>query len=600
MDCARLCGVARRARPPSRQRHAPFRRHLRRRRRERRASAGGAVARRRRRTTPPSATAARTRLSPSPRSAAQRIAALRDSSRVRQMPRGEPARAWTRLVPLVIEAAAQHADPDATLERMLHLLESISRREAYLALLLQYPQALDARRARWRAPARGRPTTWRAIRSCSTNCSTRARCTPRPTGPRLGARSCARQLDAGRATTRERQMDAAAPLQARADHAPARAGPRRRAAAREAVRPPERSRRPDPGARCCALAWRGCARATATSRSSPSSPTASSAARNSATPRDLDLDFPAPTTTRPRPPENYARLAQRMNTWLTSMTPAGVLYETDLRLRPDGASGLAGEPARGLRRLPAQQAWVWEHQALTRARFVAGDAAHRRRASKRSASRCCAAARPRARCAREMVGDAPDSMLDGAPQHERPLRHQARPRRHHRRRIHRAVPGARRTPTGTPNSPATSATSRCSSSPATLGLIDHGTGAARRTTPTGEFRQLQHALRLQGERYARVDARTVAREVGGGRHAVGDRCSALAAPAATPWLGLERPEQPVGRELALALDRSAARGPRTRSGSRSRRVGRASTRMPPAVASVDSRLATLTVLPHRS
>ena len=70
----------------------------------------------------------------------------------------------------------------------------------------------------------------------------------------------------------------------------------------------------------------------------------------------------------------YTRLAQRLNTWLTSTTPAGPLYDTDLRLRPDGAKGLLASSLRGFVRYQREQAWVWEHQALTRARFVAGDA----------------------------------------------------------------------------------------------------------------------------------------------------------------------------------------------------------------------------------
>jgi len=71
----------------------------------------------------------------------------------------------------------------------------------------------------------------------------------------------------------------------------------------------------------------------------------------------------------------YTRLAQRLNTWLTSTTPAGPLYDTDLRLRPDGAKGLLASSLRGFVRYQREQAWVWEHQALTRARFVAGDPA---------------------------------------------------------------------------------------------------------------------------------------------------------------------------------------------------------------------------------
>ncbi|HJQ61947.1 MAG TPA: bifunctional glutamine synthetase adenylyltransferase/deadenyltransferase, partial [Burkholderiales bacterium] len=87
---------------------------------------------------------------------------------------------------------------------------------------------------------------------------------------------------------------------------------------------------------------------------------------------DLDIVFLYDDDT-PEAPENYARLAQRINGWLTSITPAGVLYETDLRLRPDGASGLLVSPLASFREYQQTHAWDWEHQALTRARFVAGD-----------------------------------------------------------------------------------------------------------------------------------------------------------------------------------------------------------------------------------
>jgi glutamate-ammonia-ligase adenylyltransferase len=73
--------------------------------------------------------------------------------------------------------------------------------------------------------------------------------------------------------------------------------------------------------------------------------------------------------------DRLARVAQRVNTWLTSHTPAGVLYETDLRLRPDGASGLLVSSLAAFREYQTTRAWMWEHQALTRARFAAGDAA---------------------------------------------------------------------------------------------------------------------------------------------------------------------------------------------------------------------------------
>jgi len=72
--------------------------------------------------------------------------------------------------------------------------------------------------------------------------------------------------------------------------------------------------------------------------------------------------------------EVYAKLGQRMNSWLTSLTPAGMLYDTDLRLRPNGASGLLVSSVEAFTQYQHTQAWVWEHQALTRARYCAGDA----------------------------------------------------------------------------------------------------------------------------------------------------------------------------------------------------------------------------------
>jgi glutamate-ammonia-ligase adenylyltransferase len=71
--------------------------------------------------------------------------------------------------------------------------------------------------------------------------------------------------------------------------------------------------------------------------------------------------------------EVYARLAQRLNTWLSSRTSSGILFETDLELRPSGASGLLVSPIDAFARYQEESAWIWEHQALTRARYCAGD-----------------------------------------------------------------------------------------------------------------------------------------------------------------------------------------------------------------------------------
>ncbi|WP_312549138.1 bifunctional [glutamate--ammonia ligase]-adenylyl-L-tyrosine phosphorylase/[glutamate--ammonia-ligase] adenylyltransferase [Massilia sp.] len=74
-------------------------------------------------------------------------------------------------------------------------------------------------------------------------------------------------------------------------------------------------------------------------------------------------------------PSNYAKLAQRFITWMTAHTPAGILFDIDTALRPDGASGMLVSSLAAFERYQRQSAWVWEHQALTRARFCAGDAA---------------------------------------------------------------------------------------------------------------------------------------------------------------------------------------------------------------------------------
>lgn len=76
----------------------------------------------------------------------------------------------------------------------------------------------------------------------------------------------------------------------------------------------------------------------------------------------------------PEAPAVYAKLAQRFITWMTSHTPAGILFDIDIALRPDGASGLLVSSLAAFDKYQHQSAWLWEHQALTRARFCAGDA----------------------------------------------------------------------------------------------------------------------------------------------------------------------------------------------------------------------------------
>ena len=69
----------------------------------------------------------------------------------------------------------------------------------------------------------------------------------------------------------------------------------------------------------------------------------------------------------------YMHLTQRLVSALSAPTGEGVLYEVDLRLRPSGNKGPVAVPFEAFGKYQRNEAWVWEHLALTRARGVAGD-----------------------------------------------------------------------------------------------------------------------------------------------------------------------------------------------------------------------------------
>ena len=71
----------------------------------------------------------------------------------------------------------------------------------------------------------------------------------------------------------------------------------------------------------------------------------------------------------------YTRLGQRMIHILETRMALGQLYEVDMRLRPSGDSGMLVTTISGFDSYQKESAWTWEHQALVRARFVAGDPA---------------------------------------------------------------------------------------------------------------------------------------------------------------------------------------------------------------------------------
>ena len=296
-----------------------------------------------------------------------RISALRESSRIRQMPEASRKR-MERLVPLVIATAARLPDPDATLTRMLTLLESISRREAYLALLLQFPAAIEvsarfAHASPWAAEYLARhPILLDELLDTRTLYAA-----PDWAALRLALR---RELDEA-AADGERQMDLVRhfkhaqimhllaqdldgqlALEKLSDHLSELADIVLSEVLRVVWRSMRNRHREEPSFAIVAYGKLG--------------------GKELGYASDLDLLFLFEDEA-PEAPQNYARLAQRMNNWLNSMTSAGVLYETDLRLRPDGVAGLLVSSVKGYADYQLHKAWVWEHQALTRARCVAGD-----------------------------------------------------------------------------------------------------------------------------------------------------------------------------------------------------------------------------------
>ena len=95
---------------------------------------------------------------------------------------------------------------------------------------------------------------------------------------------------------------------------------------------------------------------------------------------DLDLVYvhsadPQQCTDGDKPIDNavfYTRLGQRIVHILSAQTPSGQLYDVDMRLRPSGNSGLLVTTLQAFEKYQRDSAWTWEHQALARARGIAG------------------------------------------------------------------------------------------------------------------------------------------------------------------------------------------------------------------------------------
>jgi glutamate-ammonia-ligase adenylyltransferase len=298
----------------------------------------------------------------------EHLTQIRQSARYTQLPEASRAR-FDALLPPLIQVAAQFSDADATLERILKLLEAISRRGAYLALLVEYPQTLNqVARLVAASPWVSEYLTQHPI--LLDELLDVRELQSAPDWDRLKS-DLQTQLDQADGDT-ERQMDilrhfkqaqvfrlvaqdlsGTLALEVLSDHLSALAD----LLLGEILR----------------LAWAGLRARHCDSPRFAVIGYGKLGGKELGYASDLDIIFLYDDDAQ-EAPEVYARLGQRINTWLTSYTSAGTLYDTDLRLRPNGASGLLVSSVEAFEEYQKKQAWVWEHQALTRARWCAGDA----------------------------------------------------------------------------------------------------------------------------------------------------------------------------------------------------------------------------------
>ena len=288
---------------------------------------------------------------------------IRCSGRYRQMPASTQSR-LDALMPALIEAAAPFGD--AALERLLLLAESVGRRESYLALLLEYPQALQTLAKLCGA------SSWAAQYLTLHPLVLDELLDPRtlyspPDWPRLQSALSAQLLD----TDVEQQMDILRQFQ----HAQVF-----RLVAQDLAGLLALERLSDHLSDLAELilkwvlrlCWDGLRHKHRDESRFAIIGYGKLGGRELGYASDLDLVF-LYDDDHPEAQAVYARLAQRINTWLTSYTTAGILYQTDLRLRPDGAGGLLVSEITAFGEYQRLRAWAWEHQALTRGRFVAGN-----------------------------------------------------------------------------------------------------------------------------------------------------------------------------------------------------------------------------------
>ena len=297
-----------------------------------------------------------------------RLAALRSSQRYAALPEQSRAR-LDRLIPALARAARATPDFEATLTRGVDLVEAVASRAAYLALLAEHPEALErvtriVGASSWAAEFVTRhpllldellddrllyaPLDLQAVRK---GLEVQLRAAHDDTERRMNILRESHQAQVFRLLAQD--LAGLLTVERLADHLSALADLMLELSLAEVWRDLRARHREKPAFAVIGYGKLG--------------------GKELGYASDLDIIFVYDDPDE-RAPEVYARLAQRLNTWLSSRTSSGMLFETDLELRPSGASGLLVSSMEAFERYQNENAWVWEHQALTRARYCAGDA----------------------------------------------------------------------------------------------------------------------------------------------------------------------------------------------------------------------------------
>ncbi len=284
-----------------------------------------------------------------------------------------------RLMPLLIAAASLNADPDTTLARLVTLIEAIGRRAAYLALLVENPMALS-----------------QLVKLCGASAWISAWLSRHPVllDELLDPVSLYAPLSKPALQAELRHRLSGLPPDDLETHMELlrefRHGHILRIAAAD-VGPGLTSGQvsgylSDLAETVLEVALPLARRALIAKHGAPQTPDfcvigyGRLGSRELSYGSDLDMIFVhrasgTGQTAGPQPiPDElfFARLGQRLIHILTAHTPAGILYAVDMRLRPSGQSGTLVTGLAAFRDYQLNQAWTWEHQALVRARPVAG------------------------------------------------------------------------------------------------------------------------------------------------------------------------------------------------------------------------------------